>query len=94
MNNLKRGDIFHDGLLGYWVIHEKPNENKLFILPYDKLNKEPDEFGCNDYWHELKNWKVDQSNIICNHYDHPDQARALLNDGNSLGERMKDMFKP
>ncbi len=73
---MKRGDIFHDGLLGLWVIHEKPKGKKLFVVPLDKLYEKTKKGKCS-FFHSLSNWDFTKAKFICNLYDYPEKAKKL-----------------
>lgn len=94
---MERGDIFHDGLLGYWILHEKPNGKKLFLYPFDmfmgKDEKINNEFtkGC-DCWHDPKTWNLDTFTVICNLYKDEHKAKSLLNDGNTLKDKFLSVY--
>ena len=90
----KKGDIFNDGSLGYWIFEPKSSgDDYLMLLPLDRfLFPKQQKTGCQHFWHDPKTWVLDEVEIICNLYDNPEQAQALVGDGNSLQERLTELF--
>ena len=77
MNNLKKGDIFHDGLFGWWIFDTKtPKGRKLFIYPLSDVGKDPNRKGCTAY-HNPENWNLENLKPFCNYYENPEVAKFL-----------------
>jgi hypothetical protein len=88
---MKRGDIFHDGLLGYWIIHEKPKGKKLFCVPLDIILSENQTSSCNCF-HELGGWDLGKCEVVCNLYEDPKKAKSLLGKGNLIKDGLMAMY--
>ena len=73
-----RGDIFHDGLLGLWIIDTKPGGNKLYVMPVEELGNLPAENGECSFYHELKDWSLDNVKCLGNFYDPNNQLQHIF----------------
>jgi hypothetical protein len=90
---MSRGDIFHDGLLGYWIIHEKPKDKKLFCVPLEKLFKKKEkDSGCCNFFHELEGWNFKGVKVVCNLYKEPGKAKKLIGKDNYIEEAFMKMY--
>lgn len=86
MGKFKKGDIFHDGLLGYWMFHPKKGKGRLMLIMLRDFiggSKNP----CNGKWRNPDGWDFSNISIICNYYDNAKQAASLLDDS----IKMKDV---
>jgi hypothetical protein len=88
-----RGDIFHDGLLCYWIIHEKPKGKKLFVAPLENMFDKPTKGGCS-FFHDLAGWDFSKVKVVCNLYKNPIKAKKLIGKGNYLEDTLINAFNP
>lgn len=70
--NFKEGDIFHDGVLGYWIFFK--HKGNLRLYPYDKYNKgklsegKPSLYKCNSFIHDPATCDLSKIKIVGNIY--------------------------
>jgi len=89
-NTFKKGDIFHDGVLGYWIFESDDNSEELKLIGLEYFTG--DEKSKCDMWHDTDSWNLEGIEIICNYYDNPEQSAGLIGDGTSLQEKFIKAF--